>query len=442
MNYDRINWENSPSKETPLDADNLNKMDVAIDTLNREVSRTRSDVSDHEEQLDALSSQMSTFVRLEDGSTTGDAELANGRVGYDGTEFDSIGNAIRGQVRGLKNHLVEVSETEPEESYNKIWIKDDDEEIEIPTMADLEAVSGEVDELNERLGIAESKIDDIVPGLTDTAKVALLNCFANVSWNNNGKVYYDALVAALYDSYPRISATYNPGVNVIYTDDTLDTLKQYITVKYYATSESEGVVIGSNSYTLSGTLAEGTNNITVTYDELTTTVIVPDVIDFYNIWEWDSRFTGAGKLTRTPVRAGEFTYEGVSRKGILYNTSLISGNNNRGFATLRGKAPMVTEDNVTLSNYYPIPIPATATKLTATITPNTQRLSPVLFQYDPTNQTPAPYSRTGSIAWHVGTQTVTFTASENLFLAFNCSIDSAFTRYTPETEPEMNVVFE
>lgn len=151
MNYDRINWENSPSKETPLDADNLNKMDVAIDTLNREVSRTRSDVSDHEEQLDSLSSQMSTFVRLEDGSTTGDAELANGRVGYDGTEFNSIGNAIRGQVRGLKNHLVEVSDTEPEESYNKIWIKDDDEEIEIPTMADLEAVSAEVDELNERI---------------------------------------------------------------------------------------------------------------------------------------------------------------------------------------------------------------------------------------------------------------------------------------------------
>ncbi len=308
--------------------------------------------------------------------------------------------------------------------------------------ADAKATGDALSELNERLGITENKIDDIVPGLTDTAKIALLNCFANVSWNNNGKVYYDALVAALYDSYPRISATYNPGVNVIYTDDTLNTLKQYITVKYYATSESEGVVIGSNSYTLSGTLAEGTNNITVTYDELTTTVIVSDVIDFYNIWEWDSRFTGAGKLTRTPVRAGEFTYEGVSRKGILYNTSLISGNNNRGFATLRGKAPMVTEDNVTLSNYYPIPIPATATKLIATITPNTQRLSPVLFQYDPTNQTPAPYSRIGSIAWYVGEQTVTFTASENLFLAFNCSIDAAFTRYTPETEPEMNVVFE
>lgn len=295
----------------------------------------------------------------------------------------------------------------------------------------------------DRLADLQSAIEQIEPGLSGNAKAALLACFRNVAWvNDNGATYYANLETALYGDYPKLIAAFDPGINVIYTDDALNTLKQYLTVTYYATEDSSGVILSPSDYTLSGTLIVGTSIVVVTYRNLSTIVAIPSVVDFYNIWEWDSRFTGAGKLTRTPVRGMQFTYEGTPRKGILYDTSLIAGNNNRGFATLRGKAPMVTQDNVTLAEFYPIPVPSTANKLTAKITPTTQRLSPVLFAYDQNDNTPAPYNRYSTPEWHTSEVTMTFEAVDNLFLAFNCSVDASFTQYTSETEPEMNVLFE
>lgn len=140
MNYERINWENSPSTDTPLDADNLNKMDEGLDTLNREVQKTRADLAKVEESTDVLSARMSTFTTLQEGSTTGDAEIADARNGADGTSYDNLGNSIRGQINKVKDRVIVVSDTEPEEYYNRIWINNDDEAIEIPTMGDLESV--------------------------------------------------------------------------------------------------------------------------------------------------------------------------------------------------------------------------------------------------------------------------------------------------------------
>jgi len=111
-------------------------------------------------------------------------------------------------------------------------------------------------------------------GIPDDVKTALLNCFENVAWiNDQGQTYYDALYAALYPPVDvlSISAVFTQGEAVIYDTDSLDTLKQYLTVTATYDDTSTGVV---TNYTLSGTLAVGTSTITVLYGGKTTTFIV------------------------------------------------------------------------------------------------------------------------------------------------------------------------
>jgi len=110
-----------------------------------------------------------------------------------------------------------------------------------------------------------------VGGMSEAFKQALLDCFENVAWiNDQGQTYYDALYAALYPpkTLVSISAAFTQGSAVIYDTDSLDTLKQYLTVTATYDDTSTGVV---TNYTLSGTLTEGISTITVSYGGKTTT---------------------------------------------------------------------------------------------------------------------------------------------------------------------------
>lgn len=60
-------------------------------------------VTTAENAIDVLEGRMDQFASLEEGSTTGDAELQDIRVGWDGTEYNSAGDAVRGQAQTLYN---------------------------------------------------------------------------------------------------------------------------------------------------------------------------------------------------------------------------------------------------------------------------------------------------------------------------------------------------
>lgn len=54
-----------------------------------------------------LEARMDSFTNLAEGSTTGDAELIDGRIGADGVTYTNIGGAIRGQIRELSARITD-----------------------------------------------------------------------------------------------------------------------------------------------------------------------------------------------------------------------------------------------------------------------------------------------------------------------------------------------
>lgn len=131
-----------------------------------------------------------------------------------------------------------------------------------------------MDEVDQELTDIKQDLAELEGGgLSDEAKQALLACFQNVAWiSDDGQDYYDALNSALYPpaDLVSISAVYTESHTVLDTDD-LDSLKTDLVVTAHM---SDSTTRNVTTYTLSGTLAEGTNTITVLYSGKTTTFTV------------------------------------------------------------------------------------------------------------------------------------------------------------------------
>ena len=73
--------------------------------VNEIVRVQNSSISTQNNKISVLEARMDGFASLPDGSTAGDAELEDIRVGYDGTTYSSAGDAVRSQVTDLHNDL-------------------------------------------------------------------------------------------------------------------------------------------------------------------------------------------------------------------------------------------------------------------------------------------------------------------------------------------------
>ncbi|MDP4133736.1 MAG: S8 family serine peptidase [Bacillota bacterium] len=87
-----------------------------------------------------------------------------------------------------------------------------------------------------------------------------------ISYTEYGTTKDVKLPVSVY-SIDSLSIAYDPGSNVIYTSNKLDSLKDYLSVSalYALPDQKESVNLSKENYTLSGTLSSGQNEITVTY---------------------------------------------------------------------------------------------------------------------------------------------------------------------------------
>lgn len=199
--------------------------------------------------------------------------------GYRGGSF-TIGESGQDTVIGLPSYykykivLVRASATTANpttlgEKENAYFLIGTDTTLSLSNKAaDAKAVGDALDELASRLG------------LTDEAKLALLNCFSHVAWaDKHGQDYYNELEAALIArTLESITTVFMQGDNVIYDTDSLDDLKPMLTVTAYYDDDTSATV---TSYTLSGTLTVGTSTITVSYANKTATFSVTVTEDVF-----------------------------------------------------------------------------------------------------------------------------------------------------------------
>lgn len=209
----------------------------------------------------------------------------------------------------------------------------------------------------------------------------------------------------------RLEAVYNPPAGyVVYTDDDLDKVAAYLTVTEYY-NDGSGVVV--TDYTLTGTLVDGMSTVLVRKDGLTTTVQV-EAVDFYNIMHWSTE----DNITFVSLHSIREDNDGNNIR-IEAATSAIRN----AYCCLRGQKPIIDGATREPTQYYPIPIPAGATGITARTTDATVKLYAYIFTLDSDG-----YHLThGVTGWKTGEQIESFEAGSGKYVGVTSQADTGLT---------------
>ena len=178
---------------------------------------------------------------------------------------------------------------------------------------------------------------------------------STITVSYNGKTATFTVTVTDMPTLSSISATYTPSV--VYVGDSLDSIKDSLTVKAIYSDSSE-VELSDSDYALSGTLTGGSNTITVSYSGKTTTVTV-GVHDFVFVKGYTMG------VSSTPIRMKTSADRTV-------------------IADVYGSDYPIKMNDGSASSYFAFPIREGATTITLTGFPRTG-VNTVLCVYEWTN---------------------------------------------------------
>ena len=161
--------------------------------------------------------------------------------------------------------------------------------------------------------------------VTNEAKNAILNIFANAAWAvPNGQQYYDALVDAFF-GVAYISAVYTQSGTVT-TSTPLDDLKTDLVVTA-TLKDSTTEIVSSTDYTLSGTLEVGTSTITVSYAGKSTTFTATVVQGAAASWDFTQSLVDSVNGYTAVISAPGSTYGTLvqNASGLEYTVGSTNG---------------------------------------------------------------------------------------------------------------------
>jgi len=137
---------------------------------------------------------------------------------------------------------------------------------------DVASNSAQFTEIKADLDDIQDDLSHMTTGLTERQKQALLSAFSHVAWDEDdptGQMYISALHASLYGTdVDSITVSFSQDNNPVFDSDSLDALRQLLTVVAHYNNGTSGLV---TDYELSGSLNSTTSTITVTHEGKTAT---------------------------------------------------------------------------------------------------------------------------------------------------------------------------
>ena len=97
----------------------IKEVNTQFNTINNKISNFDTTIQDVNADISVIESRVNNLTKMNEGSTTGDAELSDIRVGADGVTYDTAGEAVRTQIAAL-NEVTEIKLVEETTDWDAI----------------------------------------------------------------------------------------------------------------------------------------------------------------------------------------------------------------------------------------------------------------------------------------------------------------------------------